>query len=67
MKWEGEIDRARSWDWKCIECKECEICHEKGDDVRTFRSQPASIPTDARSRTGFYSATPVIVVGTWIV
>ncbi|EPQ54272.1 hypothetical protein GLOTRDRAFT_44190 [Gloeophyllum trabeum ATCC 11539] len=20
--------------WKCMECKNCEICQEKGDDVR---------------------------------
>lgn len=28
----GEI--LRSYPWKCIECKICEICQEKGDDVR---------------------------------
>lgn len=28
----GEV--LRSYPWKCTECKICEICHEKGDDVR---------------------------------
>jgi len=27
----GEV--VRSYPWKCIECKICEICQEKGDDV----------------------------------
>lgn len=26
-------DVMRSYPWKCIECKICEICREKGDDV----------------------------------
>ena len=26
----------RSYPWTCIECKTCEICHEKGDDVRVI-------------------------------
>ncbi|PPQ98341.1 hypothetical protein CVT26_013597 [Gymnopilus dilepis] len=25
---------VRSYDWKCIECKNCEVCHLKGDDDR---------------------------------
>ncbi|KAF9466565.1 hypothetical protein BDZ94DRAFT_1288192 [Collybia nuda] len=24
----------RTYPWKCLECKNCEICHEKGDDER---------------------------------
>ncbi|EGN99105.1 hypothetical protein SERLA73DRAFT_160636 [Serpula lacrymans var. lacrymans S7.3] len=24
----------RSYDWKCLECKNCEVCREKGDDER---------------------------------
>ena len=24
---------VRSYPWKCVECKTCEICQEKGDDV----------------------------------
>jgi hypothetical protein len=27
-------DLVRSYPWKCVECKTCEICQEKGDDVR---------------------------------
>lgn len=31
----GEVsDVVRSYPWRCIECKICEICQEKGDDVR---------------------------------
>jgi heterodisulfide reductase subunit C len=26
-------DLVRSYPWKCVECKTCEICQEKGDDV----------------------------------
>lgn len=26
-------DVVRSYPWKCLECKTCEICLEKGDDV----------------------------------
>jgi hypothetical protein len=30
----GEVsDVVRSYPWRCIECKICEICKEKGDDV----------------------------------
>jgi hypothetical protein len=30
----GEVgDVVRSYPWKCVECKICEICQEKGDDV----------------------------------
>lgn len=25
---------VRSYPWKCVECKTCEICQEKGDDAR---------------------------------
>ncbi|KAF9223489.1 hypothetical protein BS17DRAFT_767339 [Gyrodon lividus] len=27
-------DIVRSYCWKCVECKTCEICQEKGDDAR---------------------------------
>ncbi|EIW84212.1 hypothetical protein CONPUDRAFT_51245 [Coniophora puteana RWD-64-598 SS2] len=33
MQLEGVGDVFRSYPWKCIECKTCEICREKGDDV----------------------------------
>ena len=29
-------DIVRSYPWRCSECKICEICHEKGDDVSHF-------------------------------
>ncbi|KAJ7116421.1 hypothetical protein C8R44DRAFT_627545 [Mycena epipterygia] len=28
----GEL--IQSYEWVCIECKKCEMCHEKGDDAR---------------------------------
>ena len=31
-------DRISSYDWHCIECKTCEICKVKGDDVSVTRS-----------------------------
>lgn len=27
------VAMVMSYDWRCIECKPCEICKEKGDDV----------------------------------
>ncbi|KAJ7454743.1 hypothetical protein FB451DRAFT_1184600 [Mycena latifolia] len=27
-------DLIQSYEWVCIECKKCELCHEKGDDAR---------------------------------
>uniref|UniRef100_A0A0W0F758 Histone acetyltransferase n=1 Tax=Moniliophthora roreri TaxID=221103 RepID=A0A0W0F758_MONRR len=30
----GNTEALRSYEWKCIECKTCEICLEKGDDDR---------------------------------
>lgn len=32
------IKAVKSYDWKCLECKMCEICMEKGDDVGSFPS-----------------------------
>ncbi|KIJ66686.1 hypothetical protein HYDPIDRAFT_85048 [Hydnomerulius pinastri MD-312] len=34
MELGGVADVVRSYPWKCIECKTCEICQEKGDDAR---------------------------------
>ena len=28
-----KVRKALSYDWRCIECKKCEICRDKGDDV----------------------------------
>ena len=33
MQLEKLGDVVRSYAWKCIECKNCEVCQEKGDDV----------------------------------
>ncbi|KDQ14873.1 hypothetical protein BOTBODRAFT_109416 [Botryobasidium botryosum FD-172 SS1] len=38
------VDVVRSYPWKCIECKACEICLQKGDDVSIMRP-----PRTARS------------------
>ncbi|CDS00973.1 hypothetical protein [Sporisorium scitamineum] len=29
-----KIRKALSYDWRCIECKKCEICRDKGDDAQ---------------------------------
>jgi len=29
-------DMILSYQWKCLECKNCELCGEKGDDVSGF-------------------------------
>ncbi|KAF9484353.1 hypothetical protein BDN70DRAFT_917724 [Pholiota conissans] len=34
MQLEKLGDVVRSYKWKCIECKNCEVCQEKGDDER---------------------------------
>lgn len=34
MQLPGLGDILRSYPWKCTECKTCEICGQKGDDVR---------------------------------
>ncbi len=33
MQLERLTDVVRTYPWKCIECKNCEVCQEKGDDV----------------------------------
>jgi len=33
MAMEGLVDVLRAYPWKCIECKTCEVCMERGDDV----------------------------------
>ncbi|KAJ3554151.1 hypothetical protein NP233_g12482 [Leucocoprinus birnbaumii] len=33
MKLDEIGDMIRSYPWKCLECKNCELCGEKGDDV----------------------------------
>ena len=33
MQLKRVADVVRTYPWKCIECKNCELCQEKGDDV----------------------------------
>ncbi|KIK10120.1 hypothetical protein K443DRAFT_81614 [Laccaria amethystina LaAM-08-1] len=50
-----------SYPWKCIECKNCELCKEKGDDVsHVFVKMPTHSETLKRS--GFCFVTVAIVV-----
>jgi hypothetical protein len=60
------VERARGWQWKCIECKECEICGTKGDDVSSLLNFPSLVTTKHRlsARLAFSSAMPVIEAGT---
>ncbi len=44
MQLEKLGDVVRSYPWKCIECKNCEVCQEKGDDVS--RRWPQTLPID---------------------
>lgn len=32
---DADDQSMRSYDWKCTECKTCDVCELKGDDVRT--------------------------------
>ena len=36
---------VRSYDWKFIECKNCEVCHLKGDDVSQVAVKSKSMLT----------------------
>lgn len=38
-----KVRKASSYDWRCIECKKCEICRDKGDDVSLLL--PHHVPT----------------------
>lgn len=44
LEWDDTrmVKNVKSYAWLCIECKRCEICDEKGDDVSwpLFRSAP---------------------------
>lgn len=52
----GEVsDVVRSYAWRCIECKICEICQEKGDDVR-FMIHLTSPVLNTPHRNVFYFA-----------
>lgn len=32
----GLVRRVKAYAWLCQECKRCQICDEKGDDVRSL-------------------------------
>ncbi|SAM82617.1 related to histone acetyltransferase 3 (myst) [Ustilago bromivora] len=37
LKWgrnPTKVRQALSYDWRCIECKKCEVCRDKGDDAQ---------------------------------
>jgi hypothetical protein len=58
-------DLVRSYPWKCVECKTCEICQEKGDDV-CLRSLTNMLPTDIfYERLAFSSVILVTEDGIW--
>ena len=59
-------DLVRSYPWKCVECKTCEICQEKGDDV-CLLSFMSMLPADIFcARPVFSSVIHVIEDGIWI-
>jgi len=33
------VAMVMSYDWRCIECKPCEICKQKGDDVSSLQTR----------------------------
>jgi hypothetical protein len=58
-------DLVRSYPWKCVECKTCEICQEKGDDV-CLRSLTNMLLTDIfYERLAFSSVILVTEDGIW--
>lgn len=41
LKWgrkSTKVHKALSYNWRCIECKKCEVCDDKGDDVSILSS-----------------------------
>jgi len=50
MELGGVADVVRSYPWKCIECKTCEICLEKGDDVGHPVHFSTVLPTSFQER-----------------
>ena len=43
------LKTVREYEWCCIECKRCEICEIKGDDVSPERSGGAATPPPSTS------------------
>lgn len=58
---------VRSYLWKCVECKTCEICQEKGDDVCAQSFSKFAFAYDFYERTVFSFATLATEVGIWTV
>jgi hypothetical protein len=56
---------VRSYPWKCVECKTCEICQEKGDDVRVPFSTGLLLTDVFCERLVFSSVILVTEGGTW--
>lgn len=58
-------DLVRSYPWKCVECKTCEICQEKGDDVCP-RSFANTLLTDIFHERPVYSSVILVTEdGIW--
>ena len=58
-------DLVRSYPWKCVECKTCEICQEKGDDVCVPFSTRLLVIDVFCERLVFSSVIPVTEGGIW--
>jgi hypothetical protein len=59
-------DLVRSYPWKCVECKTCEICQEKGDDVCVPFSTRLLLTDIFCERLVFSSVILATEGGTWI-
>ena len=57
-------DVVYNYSWECIECKKCEVCKEKGDDVSISLNLLCTYALLTKNfRQSFYSATTAIEVG----
>lgn len=60
LKWgrnPTKVRQALSYDWRCIECKKCEVCRDKGDDVSIDAAKTAR--TRAIESRGLHMQVPV--------
>lgn len=58
-------DIIRGYDWLCIECKKCELCEQKGDDVGAHTGYDATEMLNRVFRPVFCFVTDVIEVCIW--
>jgi hypothetical protein len=66
MDLDSVADLVRSYPWKCVECKTCEICEEKGDDVCVRPFTKVLLTYNCSERLAFSSVILVTEVGIWI-